>query len=141
MIPQQRQAAFIERYSIIPDPQDRLAAIVARRPTTGPLPPEEQTPDLLVPGCQSRVWIAASVSPDSGRCRFRMHAESALVRGLIGLLCDLYDDAPPEEIAAVEPEIFERLGIARNLTPTRLNGLAAVRAFLREFAKRQLHTE
>ena len=138
MVLQQRQAEILERYSIIPDPQERLAAIVSRRPKTAPLPPEEQTPDRIVPGCQSRVWIAASLDPETGRCHFRMHAESALVRGLIGLLCDLYNDAPPEEIVAVEPELFENLGIARNLTPTRLNGLAAVRAYLREFAQRQL---
>jgi len=134
MLPQQRQAAFIERYSVILDSQERLAAIVARRPSVAPLPQEEQMPERLVPGCQSRVWIAARV--EEGRCRFRMQAESALVRGLIGLLCDLYDDATPAEVAAIEPEIFEALGIARNLTPTRLNGLAAVRGFLREFALR-----
>jgi cysteine desulfuration protein SufE len=138
VILQQRQAQLIERYSIIPDPQERLAAIVSRRPTTAALPPEEQTPDRLVPGCQSRVWIAANVDAETGHCRFRMQAESAMVKGLIGLLCDLYDDVPPQEVAAVEPELFEGLGIARNLTPTRLNGLAAVRSFLRDFAQRQL---
>ncbi len=129
---QERQAALCERYAAIPDPQERLAAIVARRPATASLPPEARVPELLVPGCQSRVWIAASA--ESGRCRLQMHAESALVRGLIGLLCDLYDGALLEEVVAAEPEIFETLGLARNLSPTRLNGLASARAFLRVFA-------
>ena len=41
-----------------------------------------------------------------------------------------------EELAeqAVEPELLEALGLARQLSPTRLNGLANVRRTIREFA-------
>lgn len=61
-----------------------------------------------------------------------------MVRGLIGLLCELYHGAPPAEMIALEPTIFEKLGIAKNLTPTRLNGLAAVTAYLRDYARQHL---
>ncbi len=137
--PQQRQADLIARYAIIPDPHERLAALITRRQAVPVLPAGERTEENLVQGCQSRVWIAGhydtGTSAGTGRCRFRMEAESAMVKGLVALLCELYDDATPGEILAVEPEIFESLGIARNLTPTRLNGLAGVRAHLRRFAE------
>ena len=67
-----------------------------------------------------------------------MHAESALVKGLAAALCELYDDATPGEILEVEPELFETLGIAANLTPTRLNGLAHIRAYIAAFARQHL---
>lgn len=57
-----------------------------------------------------------------------------MVRGLIAMLCEVYEGATPEEIVATEPKLFEGLDIAPILTPTRLNGLAAVRLYLRNFA-------
>lgn len=130
--PQERQAKLVERYSIIPDPQERLAAIISRKSALPGVPEEERADEYLVPGCQSRVWIIGSLK--EGRCHFRVEADSALVRGLITLLCEVYDGATPVEIVATEPELFEKLGIAAILTPTRLNGLAAVRLYLRNFA-------
>jgi cysteine desulfuration protein SufE len=53
---------------------------------------------------------------------------------LLVLLCDLYGDATPAEIIATEPELLEKLGLARNLSPTRLNGLRSVRAAIKAFA-------
>ena len=135
----ERQEKFIARYAIIPDPQERLAAITSRKSTLAPLAPEERFDALLVPGCVSRVWIACAV--ENGNCRFRMDAESALVAGLVSLLCELYDNAAPAEVVATEPQLLERLGIAANLSPTRLNGLAHVRGRIREFAEKAGHRE
>ncbi len=133
--PARRQADLIRRYTLIPDAQERLAALISRKPRLPGIPPEEQTDALRVPGCQSRVWMDGRV--EEGRCRFRLEAESAMVRGLLATLCELYHDTPAEEILAVEPEWAEALGVASMLTPTRLNGLAAVRAWLKAFAAQQ----
>ena len=136
MNPRQRQSTLIARYAILPDAHERLAALTSRRSHVDALAPEARTDAALVPGCVSRVWLAGSM--ENGKCRFQMHAESALVKGLVAALCELYDDATPEEILEEEPELFEALGIAAHLTPTRLNGLAHVRAHIAAFARRQL---
>ncbi|HWL53133.1 MAG TPA: SufE family protein [Chthoniobacteraceae bacterium] len=132
--PAERQAALIEWYGIIPDPQERLAAVIARKTKLPEVPEAERTPENLVQGCQSRVWITGRL--EEGRCRLAMSAESAMVRGLVAVLCEVYDDATPEAVAAFEPELLEKLGISRNLTPTRLNGMAAVRGWLAALARR-----
>ncbi len=137
MTPRQRQSTLISRYSILPDPHERLAALTARRPHLSALPPESRIDAALVPGCVSRVWLVGSM--ENGRCRFQMHAESALVKGLAATLCELYDDATPGEILETEPELFEALGIAAQLTPTRLNGLAHLRARIVAFARQHLN--
>jgi cysteine desulfuration protein SufE len=136
MHPKDRQATLIARHLIIDDPHERLAAITSRNPPLLPLLTEERRESALVPGCISRVWLACSI--ENGRCRFRVDCESPMVRGLVRVLCEIYDDTPPEEIAEVEPTVFEVLGIAAHLTPTRLNGLANVRKQIREFAQRCL---
>ena len=67
-----------------------------------------------------------------------MAADSPLVQGLAALLCELYDGEAAEEIVAVEPELMDALALSRQLSPTRLNGLANVRRVIREFAAAQL---
>jgi len=136
MNPRQRQSELIARYAILPDAHERLAALTSRRPRLLELPPEARTDAALVPGCVSRVWLVGFM--ENGKCRLQMHAESALVKGLAAALCELYDNATPEEILETEPELFEALGIAANLTSTRLNGLAHIRAYIAAFARQHL---
>jgi cysteine desulfuration protein SufE len=129
----EKQQQLIARLRIIEDPHERLAAIVARGRKWPALAEPERTEASRVQGCVSPVWLAGSL--DAGRCRFRVTAESPLVQGLAALLCELYDGEPAEEVGALEPELFDELGLSRQLSPTRLNGLANVRRVIREFAQ------
>jgi cysteine desulfuration protein SufE len=129
----EKQQQLIARFRIIADAQERLAAIVARG-RKWPAPADcERTDASRVQGCVSQVWLVGSL--EAGRCRFRAAADSPLVQGLVALLCELYDGESAEEIAAVEPVLFGELGLSRQLSPTRLNGLANVRRVIREFAQ------
>jgi cysteine desulfuration protein SufE len=129
----EKQQAMIDDLVFIEDSQERLSAIVDRARSRPPIPEADRTENNRVKGCVSQAWVACS--HHDGRCHFRGDADSPLVRGLLVLLCDFYSDAPPSEVAATEPELFEKLGVARNLSPTRLNGLRSVRAKIRDFAQ------
>lgn len=100
-----------------------------RRP---PLPEDERTEANRVRGCMSLAWVVGDLR--EGQCYFRSDADSPLVRGLLALLCDFYSGATPAETVATEPALIESLGLDRNLSPTRLNGLRSVRARIRDFA-------
>lgn len=128
----EKQAALIARYSIIEDAQERLAAIVARGRKWPGICDAEKCDERRVQGCVSQVWLVGE--SDGTACRFRMSADSPLVQGLAALICDLYDGGTAEEIATVEPEVIEALGLDRQISPTRLNGLANIRRTIREFA-------
>lgn len=128
----EKQRRIIERYLLIEDPHERLAAVTARgKKWAAPLEGERMDANL-VPGCSSRVWLIGEVN--DGVCRFRMDADSPLVKGLAALMCELYEGEPPSEITAIEPQLFEALGFARTLSPTRLNGVAQIRTVIRNFA-------
>lgn len=136
MILAEKQQQLITRFLVIHDAHERLAAIVARG-KKWPAPPEtERTDANRVPGCVSRVWLVGRV--EDGRCRWLMDADSPLVRGLVALLCELGDGATPAELAAFEPEIIGGLALDRQLSPTRLNGMAAVAQTMRAFAQHHL---
>lgn len=128
----EKQRRLVADYSLIDDPQERLAAVVDHARRRPALPETERTEASRVRGCVSLAWIVGERR--DGRCFFRSDADSPLVRGLLVLLCDFYSDATPADVAATEPALLEELGLARNLSPTRLNGLRSVRAKIREFA-------
>ena len=128
----EKQRRLIEDYAIIPDPQERLAAVVDQARRRPPLPETERTDANRVKGCVSLAWVVGEMR--AGRCYFRSDADSPLVRGLLTLLCDFYSGATPADVAATEPALLDELGLAQNLSPTRLNGLRSVRAKIRAFA-------
>lgn len=126
---------MIDDLTLIEDSQERLSAVVDRARSRPPLPDGERTEVNRVRGCVSLAWIVGEIR--DGRCHFRCDADSPLVRGLLVLLCDLYTGATISEVATIEPVLLEQLGLAQNLSPTRLNGLRSVRAKIRDFAAAQ----
>lgn len=131
---EQRQRELLADLLLIENAQERLAAIVERPHPRLAADGSERTEDRRVPGCVSPVWLAAELR--DGLCHFRSDAESPLVRGLVGLLCEIYSGATPADVLAVEPFLLTELGLDRSLSPTRLNGLRSVRACIRAFAAR-----
>ena len=120
---------------MLDDPQERLALVVERAKNIPALAAAERTAAHRVRGCVSIVWLVSAVH--EGRCVFRSDAESPVVRGLVALLCEFYSGFPPAVIAASDADPLEALGLLRNLSPTRRNGLAAARAAIRAFAQAQ----
>ncbi len=129
----EKQQQLVADYTIIDDPQERLAAIVDRARNIPSLPDTERTEANRVRGCVSLAWVVGEVRAD--RCHFRSDADSPLVRGLLKLLCDFYSEAAPTDVAGTEPALIELLGLDRNLSPTRLNGLKSAAATIRAFAR------
>ncbi|MEP6671459.1 MAG: SufE family protein [Chthoniobacter sp.] len=132
----EKQQQLIARLQLIEDSHERLAAIVARGKKWPGVSEDQRIDAHRVPGCTSRVWLVGRV--EEGRCHFQMDADSPLVKGLVALLCEVYAGATPTEVASIEPEIFSALGLDRQISPTRLNGLASVRTLIRAFAESHL---
>ncbi len=126
-----KQAELIDDLNLIENAQERLAALSSYVAKTR-LPEDLKSEDLIVPGCVSRVWVHGTVA--DGLTQFRSAADSPMVAGLVAVLCDLYSGVTPEEAAEVEPELWTRCGFTKILSPTRLNGLTAVRGRIRELA-------
>lgn len=129
----EKLAQLVADFEVIPDPQERLAAVVDRARRQPPLPENQRTDAHRVRGCVSVVWLAGELR--DGRCHFRCAADSPVVRGLLALLCDFYGDTAPAEIAASDLDPLAALGVVANLSPTRRNGLASARAAIRDFAR------
>jgi cysteine desulfuration protein SufE len=97
-----------------------------------PFPEEWKTEEHRLHGCQSKVWIVPS--GDASRLEFAATSDSAIVSGLVYLALRVYSGRSAAEILATEPDYIAAIGLARHLSPTRSNGLAALLAFIRDAA-------
>ncbi len=122
-------------FAAIDDPQERLSFAVDRGRHHASLPADAHTDAHLIPGCVSQAWITGELTRE-GLTRFRCDAASPLVKGLLGLLCEFFSNAPAAEVALCELDPLATLRLTRDLTPTRQNGLAHARARIREIAAR-----
>lgn len=90
-----------------------------------PLSDIERSDEQRVHGCESNVWLVAE--PRTGRWHFRAYSDARLLRGLLALLLARVDGLPADELSAIDlPGWFEQLGLGRQLSPSRSNGLNAV---------------
>ena len=129
---QRKQAALRERLEKIPNPQERLNALVLEYRNKQSLPTEFKTEAHRVEGCLSKLWFVAQ--QENGACVFRSDSDSLVVKAVAGLLCDFYSGQSPEEIVACDPSFLKELGITQHLTTNRRNGLTKVWESIRGFA-------
>lgn len=117
---------WTERYQYLIDLGRRLPAF----------PAELRTDASKVAGCQSQVWLVPG--GDAARMHFLATSDSAIVSGLIALLLRVYSGRSAAEILTIEPQFIEAIGLARHLSPTRSNGLAAMLATIKRHAESAL---
>ena len=91
------------------------------------------TPDRLVKGCQSNVWL--DTRQRSGRLHFTVDSDAHIVRGLLALIMAAFNHKTAEEIGNFDiDKYFEQMDLERHLSPTRGNGLRQVVAKIRAIA-------
>ena len=105
---------WMERYQYIIDLGKKLPSF----------PPEWQTENYRLRGCQSQVWLKANQSKD--RLDFQAISDSAIVSGLIAILMRVYSGRTPVEIVTTPPDFIDAIGLHEHLSPTRSNGLHAM---------------
>ncbi|MFS2122332.1 SufE family protein [Pseudomonas sp. Pseusp97] len=90
-----------------------------------PLSEAELSDEQRVQGCESNVWLVADRRDQ--RWHFRAYSDARLLRGLLALLLVRVEGLSADELAIIDlPDWFEQLGLGRQLSPSRSNGLNAV---------------
>jgi len=130
------QRAIAEEFAFFSDWSERYQYLIDLGRKLPPFPEAWKTEANRLHGCQSIVWIVAE--GDADRLDFHAVSDSSIVSGLIFLALRVYSGRPAAEIAATEPGYIADIGLAKHLSPTRSNGLAALLAFIRERAARAL---
>lgn len=128
----QTQDRIAADFEGIDDWMDRYAMIIDLGNTLPPIDPKYKTPDHLIEGCQSRVWLYAR--EEDGKVYYTADSDAIIVKGIIALLIKVLNGHTPEEITSANLYFIDRIGLAENLSPTRSNGLLAMLKQMRLYA-------
>ena len=94
---------------------------------------EEKVDANLVQGCESLVWLVGRLQ--NGHWQFAASSEARMIRGLVALLLLRVNGLSAVELQQVDlPDWFNQLGLSRQLSPSRSNGLNAVLKRMNELA-------
>lgn len=78
-----------------------------------------------VHGCESQVWLVGAAH--DGRWHFRAASDARLISGLLAVLLARVNGLTAAELAALDiADWFTTLGLSRQLSPSRANGMNAV---------------
>ncbi|MEO5831289.1 MAG: SufE family protein [Rhodanobacter sp.] len=129
---EQAQAQIAEEFAFFGDWTERYQYLIDLGKQLPDFPEACKSDDYRVQGCQSMVWLLPS--GDASNMHFEAASDSVIVSGLIALVLRVYSDRPAAEILATEPTFIGTIGLAKHLSPTRSNGLAAMLTKLKSYA-------
>ena len=126
------QDEIIEEFAGLSDWMDKYAYIIELGNAVEPLEEKHKTPDNIIDGCQSRVWLVAE--EDGENINFRADSDALIVMGLISLLIRVLSGNTPQEILDADLYFMREIGLQEHLSPTRSNGLLAMIKQMRVYA-------
>ena len=121
---QEKQQILIEEFEFFDEWMDKYNHIIEMGKSLPVLPEHKKNDDLLVPGCQSKVWLHAE--QDKDKIIFSADADAIIAKGIVAMLIDVFSNQPAQEVAAAELKFLEDIGLKDHLSPTRANGLMSM---------------
>ena len=118
------QDEIVDEFSAFDDWMDKYALLIDLGNSQEPLDEKYKTPENLIEGCQSRVWLHADYK--DGRVFFSAESDAIIVKGIVSLLISVLSGHTPDEILNSDLYFIERIGLKEHLSPTRSNGLVAM---------------
>ena len=86
-----------------------------------------------VHGCESQMWLVGELQ--DGHWQFSAASDARMIRGLVALLLARVNGLSAAELQQIDlPDWFNQLGLSRQLSPSRSNGLNAVLKRMNELA-------
>ena len=118
------QQEIVDDFSMFSDWSERYQYLIDLAKELPAFPEELKTDANLLRGCQSQVFV--HFGPASDRLEIQAISDSSIVSGLISLVLRVYNGRSPAEVMATEPKFIDGIGLSKNLSVTRKNGLAAL---------------
>jgi cysteine desulfuration protein SufE len=120
----EKQEEIIEEFNQFGDWMDKYNYLIDISKELEPLEPKFKTPDNVIHGCQSRVWLVADMQDD--KLVFKADSDAIITKGIIALLIRILSGRKPEEIMNADLYFIDQIGLRQNLSPTRSNGLLSM---------------
>ena len=121
---QEREQQLIEEFSLFDDWMDKYNYIIELGKELPMIEEQYKTPDYLIEGCQSQVWLHPEYR--DGRLFFTADSDAIITKGIVNLLIFVLSGRTPQEILQNDLSYIDAIGLKEHLSPTRSNGLASM---------------
>jgi cysteine desulfuration protein SufE len=128
----EKQQQVLEELELFQDWTERYEYVISLGKRLPPLAGTAKTPEHLIKGCQSQVWLDA-VS-EAGKVRYFADSDSLITKGMIALFIRVLDDESPDAILQADMSFIERTGLKEHLAPTRANALTLMATQMKQRA-------
>ncbi|MCP5437935.1 MAG: SufE family protein [Chromatiaceae bacterium] len=128
---------FVENFEFLDDWDARYAYLVELGEAMPPLDERLRTDGNRVQGCISKVWVAPLADPQGhGRLRYVGDCDTAIIKGVLAVLVELFSGHTPQEIEALDIDaLFDRIKLAEHLSPNRHFGIYAIVELMKSQAR------
>jgi len=139
---EERQHEIIEEFQMLDGDMEMSINYVMELGEQLPEYPEsKRDEDHIVKGCQSKVWLDASLN--NGIIEFKADSNTAITKGLVSLLVRAFSNQTPDDILNSDVTFPEKIGMNRFIGTQRSNGFAAMIKQMKMYAlgfKTQINT-
>jgi cysteine desulfuration protein SufE len=128
----------MQAFEMMPNWQERYRLIIDMGRKLPPMADEDKVDDNLLEGCLSQVWMTAELDETEQPPVLHISADSdsQIVRGLIAIVFEVFNNRPPQEILATDIDaVFQQLQLEQHISPGRRNGLSSMVRRVRELAR------
>ncbi len=133
-----KQQVLLEELALFQDWTERYEYVIGLGKKLAPMAETSKTPDHLIKGCQSQVWIDATYN--EGKVCFSADSDSLITKGMIALFVRVLGDETADNILTADMSFIDRTGLKEHLAPTRANALTLmanqIKKHALEFASR-----
>ena len=118
------EQALIEEFELFDDWMDKYNYIIELGKELPMIDEQYKTPEFLIEGCQSQVWLHADYR--DGKVFFTADSDAIITKGIVNLLIRVLSERTPQEIIDNDLHYLDAIGLKEHLSPTRSNGLASM---------------
>ena len=129
---QEIEQSLIEEFEMFDDWMDKYNYIIELGKELPLIEDQYKTPDFLIEGCQSQVWLHPEYK--EGRIYFTADSDAIITKGIVNLLVKVFSGRTPQEILDDDLSYLDAIGLKEHLSPTRSNGLASMIKQLKMYA-------
>jgi len=119
-----KKEEIIEEFSFFEDWDERFQYVIDLGKELPIIEDQFKTDSNLISGCQSKVWLHASLN--DGKIEFTADSDAIITKGIIAILIRVFSNQAPAEILNADLSFIDQIGLKSHLSPTRANGLVSM---------------
>lgn len=130
---QEKQRQIIDDFALLGAWDEKYAYLIELGQSMPEMPAELKTTENMVKGCQSSVWFHSTCK--DGILHIQADSDAMIVKGIAALLVEVFSDQPANLVREADLSFIDTIGMWKNLSSSRNNGLMSMLEHLRKAAR------